>query len=45
MPAAFDAAIRELRGGTPPYRGMSYNASVQELVAVLNIGSISVKTE
>ncbi len=45
MPAAFDAAIRELRGGVPPYRGMSYNASVQEVVAILNIGSISVKTE
>lgn len=45
MPAAFEPAIRELRGGIPPYRGMSYNASVQELVAILDIGSISVKTE
>lgn len=45
MPAAFEPAIRELRGGLPPFRGMSYNASISELVAVLNIGSISVKTE
>lgn len=45
MPAAFEPAIRELRGGLPPFRGMSFNASVQELVAILNIGSISVKTE
>ncbi len=29
----------------PPFRGMSYNASVSELLAVLNIGSISIKTE
>ena len=46
MPAAFDAAIRDLRGGgQPPFRGMSYNASMQELLTILNIGSISVKTE
>lgn len=45
MPAAFEPAIREIRGGVPPYRGMSYNASVPELIAILNIGSISVKTE
>lgn len=45
MPAAFELAIRELRGGLPPFRGMSYNASISELVTVLNIGSISVKTE
>ncbi|MEG1672818.1 MAG: VWA domain-containing protein [Alistipes sp.] len=45
MPAAFETAIRELRGGTPPFRGMSYNASVTELLSVLNIGSISLKTE
>lgn len=45
MPAAFEPAIREIRGGMPPYRGMSYNASISELIAILNIGSISVKTE
>lgn len=47
MPASFDEAIRALKGAgsMPPFRGMSYNASVAELVAILNIGSISVKTE
>ena len=29
----------------PAFRGMSYNASADELIAMLNIGSISVKTE
>ena len=29
----------------PPFRGMSYNASAAQLVTMLNIGSISVKTE
>ena len=32
-------------GAIPPFRGMSYNASAAQLVAMLNIGSISVKTE
>ena len=43
----FDEAIREAKGpgATPPFRGMSYNASAAQLVAMLNIGSISVKTE
>lgn len=47
MPAVFDEAIREAKGpgALPPFRGMSYNASVDELIAMLNIGSISVKTE
>ncbi len=47
MPGAFDAVIREAKGpgALPPFRGMSYNASAAELVAMLNIGSISVKTE
>ena len=46
MPAPFEPYIRDLRGGgMPPFRGMSYNASVSELLAVLNIGSISIKTE
>ena len=40
-------AIREAKGpgAIPPFRGMSYNASAAQLVAMLNIGSISVKTE
>lgn len=47
MPAAFEQSIRTLKGAgsIPPFRGMSYNASMAELVAILNIGSISVKTE
>lgn len=47
MPAVFDDAIREAKGpgALPPFRGMSFNASTTELVAMLNIGSISVKTE
>ena len=47
MPAVFDEAIRAAKGpgAVPPFRGVSYNASADELVAMLNIGSISVKTE
>lgn len=47
MPEVFDEAIREAKGpgALPPFRGMSYNASADELIAMLNIGSISVKTE
>lgn len=47
MPEVFDEAIREAKGpgAMPPFRGMSFNASAAELVAMLNIGSISVKTE
>ena len=43
----FDEAIREAKGpgAVPPFRGMSYNASAAQLVTMLNIGSISVKTE
>lgn len=32
-------------GALPPFRGMSYNASAEQLITMLNIGSISVKTE
>lgn len=47
MPAVFDEAIRAAKGpgAVPPFKGMSYNASAAQLVAMLNIGSISVKTE
>lgn len=47
MPAVFNEAIREAKGpgALPPFRGMSYNASAAQLVSMLNIGSISVKTE
>ena len=47
MPACFEQAIRTVKGlgAMPPYRGMSFNASATELMTMLNIGSISVKTE
>ena len=47
MPALFDPAIRAAKGpgALPPFRGMSYNASTAELISILNIGSISLKTE
>ncbi len=47
MPACFEEAIRAIKGARaiPPFRGMSFNASAAELVAMLDIGSISVKTE
>ena len=44
MPPLFDDAIRSLRGDEArgPFRGMCYNASITELLSVLNVGSISV---
>lgn len=47
MPEVFNEAIRDAKGpgAMPPFRGMSYNASPEQLIAMLNIGSISVKTE
>lgn len=47
LPECFNEAIRAVKGlgVMPPFRGMSFNASVAELIAMLNIGSISVKTE
>ena len=47
MPALFNDAIRAAKGpgAMPPFRGMSYNASMAELISILNIGSISLKTE
>ena len=47
MPEVFNEAIREAKGPgvLPPFRGMSFNASAEELITMLNIGSISVKTE
>lgn len=47
MPVEFNVSIRRARGdhAAPPFRGMSYNASLSELVAVLNIGSISVRLQ
>ncbi len=47
MPATLDEAIRDLKGpgARPPFRGMSFNASMAELISVLNIGSISVSIQ
>lgn len=47
MPDEFSASIREARGdhALPPFRGMSYNTSISELIAILNIGSISIKIQ
>lgn len=47
MPDNFSELLHTVRGGygLPPYRGMGFNASLTELVALLNIGSISVKTD
>ena len=47
MPPALDEAIRDLKGpgARPPFRGMSFNASMAELISVLNIGSISVSIQ
>lgn len=44
MPAAFDEQIREVRGPmtTPPFLGLGYNASVIDLLSIINIGSRSV---
>ena len=44
MPPLFDDAIRSLRGDEArgPFRGMCYNASITELLSILNVGSISV---
>ena len=47
MPDCFNEAILAMKRTMtlPPFRGMSFNASPTELMAMLNIGSISVKTE
>jgi hypothetical protein len=44
MPEQFDALIRSQRGvlAIPPFHAMSYNASLTELIAMLNIGSRSI---
>lgn len=44
MPAALNVAIHELKGlgATPPYIAMGYNASVVELLSMINIGSRSI---
>lgn len=47
MPEVMNSAIMEMKNcdSTPPFRGVSYNASIVELLTMLNIGSISVQIE
>lgn len=47
MPPLFEEAIRSLRGDNArgPFRGMCYNASITELLSILNVGSISVNLQ
>lgn len=44
MPEAFNELIRSQRGtlAIPPFHAMSYNASLTELITILNIGSRSI---
>lgn len=44
MPEAFAEAIHDLKGAgaVPPYHGMGYNATVAELLSIINIGSRSI---
>lgn len=44
MPSALDEAIHELKGAgaMPPYIGIGYNATVVELLSMINIGSRSI---
>ncbi|MBR4994777.1 MAG: VWA domain-containing protein [Alistipes sp.] len=44
MPEVFNEAIMQLKGAgaTPPFVGMGYNASIIELLSIINIGSRSV---
>ncbi len=44
MPEEYTPSILQIRQGeaTPPFRGMSFNTSIADLIAMMNIGSISV---
>jgi hypothetical protein len=44
MPSVLDNAIHDLKGvgAIPPFVGMGYNASVVELLSMINIGSRSI---
>ncbi len=44
MPEAFEDAVRRSKGAgcQPPFCGMAYNASIVELLSIINIGSRSV---
>lgn len=43
LPSLYDAAIINLKGGgRPPFRAVCYNTSINELVGLLAIGSLSI---
>ena len=43
MPPLYNESIAALRGCQPEkFRGMSYNASMTDLIGMMNIGSVSV---
>lgn len=44
LPAVYDRQVMEARGDnlTGPFRGLSYNTPLTDLVAMMNIGSVSV---
>lgn len=42
LPEPYNEAVMEIRGGTPPFRGFCYNASIEELLSLLTIGSLCV---
>ena len=44
MPATYNETIFQIRDNSidPPFRGMSYNTSITDLIAMMNIGSLSV---
>lgn len=44
MPATYNETIFQIRNNPihPPFRGMSYNTSITDLIAMMNIGSLSV---
>ena len=44
MPAAYNETIFQIRDNSiePPFRGMSYNTSITDLIAMMNIGSLSI---
>lgn len=41
LPEIYNSPIKELRGGTPPYRAVCYNSSLGELFSLLSIGSLN----
>ncbi len=42
LPSLYNATLRELRGEEPPFRAVCYNATLDDLVGLLAIGSLSI---